>query len=92
MRRFTAPTPDRHLVPEFGSVPLGQLAPHHFRDLKETKLLAEGKLSPAAINRILGTAPVIFNYAVSMEEMEFSPVSSAKESKRDAAGTRHSHP
>ena len=58
---------DRHLIPEFGSVPLTALTPRHFRDLK-MKLYQEGKLAPATINRIIGTARIMFNYAVSMKE------------------------
>jgi integrase len=71
---------DRHLVPEFGNVPLSQLSPRHFRDFK-MKLYQEGKLSPATINRILGTARVMFNYAVSMGELESNPVAPVKELK-----------
>ena len=71
---------DRHLVPEFGKLPLSQLAPSMFRDYK-MRLFNEGKLSPATINRILGTARVMFNYAVSMGELETNPVAPVKELK-----------
>jgi integrase len=49
-----------------------------FRDFK-MRLLAEGEYRPATINRILGTARVMFNYAVSMGELEVNPLSPVKE-------------
>ena len=71
---------DRHLVPEFGTIPLSQLAPRHFRDFK-MRLLEEGKLRPATVNRILGTARVMFHYAVDMGELEVNPLSPVGELK-----------
>jgi integrase len=73
---------DRHLIPEFGSIPLTALSPRLFRDFK-MRLFSEGKLRPATINRILGTARVMFNYAVSMGELEVNPVSPVKELKEN---------
>lgn len=71
---------DRHLVPEFGELSLSQLTPSMFRDYK-MRLYSEGKLSPATINRILGTVRVMFNYAVAMGELESNPVAPVKELK-----------
>lgn len=45
------------------------------------KLLAEGDLSPATINRILATVRVMFNYAVRMGELETNPISPVTELK-----------
>jgi integrase len=73
---------DRHLVPEFGKVPLSQLTPVMFRDYKN-KLQREGQLRPATINRILGTVRVMFNYAVEMQEMQYNPVGPVKELKEN---------
>jgi integrase len=71
---------DQHLIPEFGKFLLSQLRPGMFRDYK-MRLFNEGKLSPATINRILGTARVMFNYAVSMGELESNAVAPVKELK-----------
>ena len=71
---------DKHLIPEFGKIPLSQLTPTMFRDYK-MRLVSKGKLSPATINRILGTARVMFNYAVEMREMENNPMAPVKELK-----------
>ncbi|MCX7030141.1 MAG: tyrosine-type recombinase/integrase [Spirochaetes bacterium] len=73
-----------HLVPTFGKIPLTQLCPKDFRDYK-MRLLAEGELSPASINRILGTARVMFNYAVEMGELETNPVAPVHELKETPA-------
>jgi integrase len=70
----------QYLIPAIGAVPLRQLAPRHFRDLKMS-LLEAGKLAPGTINRIIGTARIMLNYAVEMRELEYNPVSPVKELK-----------
>jgi integrase len=84
MSRFYAEvrrsTLDKHLIPEFGKYPISALTPSMFRDFK-MRLFNEGKLKPATINNILGTARVMFNYAVSMGELETNPVAPVKELK-----------
>jgi integrase len=74
----------RHLIPEFGKIPLTQLAPRDFRDYK-MRLLEAGELAPATINRILGTVRVMFNYAVEMGELETNPVAPVHELKETPA-------
>lgn len=71
-----------HLIPEFRDVPLTALTPIMFRDFKG-KLQAAGALSPASINRILGTARVMFNYAVRMGELQNNPVAPVTELKEE---------
>lgn len=68
----------RHLMPRFGEIPIDKLTPRHFRDY-EMELYRKGELSPATINRILGTVRVMFNYAVEMGEMESNPIAPVKE-------------
>jgi hypothetical protein len=48
----------QYLIPALGDVPLRQLAPRHFRDLKMS-LLEAGKLLPGTINRIIGTTSTL---------------------------------
>ena len=69
-----------HLIPEFGKYRITHLKPRQFRDFK-MRLYNERKLSPATINRILGTARVRFNYAVEMGDLESNPVAPVKELK-----------
>ena len=69
-----------HLVTEFGKYRITQLKPRQFRDFK-MRLYNERKLSPATINRILGTARLMFNYAVEMGDLESNPVAPVKELK-----------
>ena len=45
------------------------------------RLYNEQKFSPATINRILGTARVMFNYAVEMGDLESNPIAPVKELK-----------
>ena len=73
-------TLNKYLIPEFGKYPISALTPSMFRDFK-MRLFSEGKLKPATINSILGTARVMFNYAVSMGELESNPVAPVKELK-----------
>lgn len=75
---------ETHLIPAFGKIPLTQLAPRDFRDFK-LRLLREGVLKPATINRILGTARVMFSYAVDMGELESNPVAPVHELKENPA-------
>ncbi len=63
----------RHLIPAIGKIPMTQLSPRHFRDMKD-RLKKAGKLKPASINRILGTARIMLNYAVRMGDLEKNPV------------------
>jgi integrase len=70
----------RYLIPAFGDFNITELKPRHFRDFK-MNLYNRGDLSPATINRILGTARVMFNYAVSMGKLESNPVAPIKELK-----------
>jgi site-specific recombinase XerC len=69
-----------HLLPVFGRMRISALTPRHFRDFK-MKLFQEQQLSPATINRILGTARVMLGYAVRMGELENNPVTPVKELK-----------
>ena len=71
---------DKHLIPEFGKYPISALTPSMFRDFK-MRLFNEGKLRPATINNILGTARVMLNYAVEMREIESNPVAPIKKLK-----------
>jgi integrase len=71
---------EQHLLPEFKDRPLTSLKPADFRDYK-MRLLAAGNLSPATINRILGTVRVMFGYAVRMGELETNPISPVTELK-----------
>ncbi|MCX6374544.1 MAG: site-specific integrase [Armatimonadetes bacterium] len=74
----------RHLLPAFEDRSLSSLTPTDFRDMK-MRLLGEGELSPSTINRILGTARVMFGYAVLMGELENNPVAPVKELKETPA-------
>ncbi len=69
-----------YLLPQFGSYLLSELKPRMFRDFK-MELYQKGEIKPATINCILGTARVMFNYAVEMGELETNPVSPVKELK-----------
>jgi integrase len=71
---------DQHLIPEFGKVLVSQLTPAMFRDYK-MRLLSEGKYAPGTINKIIGTARVMFGYAFTMGELETNPVAPVKELK-----------
>ena len=69
-----------HLIPEFGKIPLVDLRPSMFRDYK-MRVFNEGILKPGTINRIIGTARIMFRYAVEMGELESNPVAPVKELK-----------
>ena len=71
----------KYLIPEFGKHPISALTPSMFRDFK-MRLYTEGRLQPATINNILGTARVMFNYAVNMGELETNPVAPVKDLKQ----------
>jgi integrase len=71
---------DQHLVPEFGKRLLSELTPAMFRDYK-MRLLSEGKYAPGTINKIIGTARIMFSYSFTMGELETNPVAPVKELK-----------
>lgn len=71
---------DQHLVPEFGKRAITELTPAMFRDYK-MRLFEEGKLKPGTINKIIGTARIMFGYAFLMGELESNPVAPVKELK-----------
>ena len=71
---------DQHLIPEFGDSSLSELTPAMFRDFK-MRLLSEGKYAPGTINKIIGTARIMFSYSFTMGELETNPVAPVKELK-----------
>lgn len=71
---------DQHLIPEFGNRSLSELTPAMFRDFK-MRLLSEGKYAPGTINKIIGTARIMFSYSFTMGELETNPVAPVKELK-----------
>lgn len=73
---------DQHLVPEFGKKKLSELTPAMFRDYK-MRLFKEGKYAPGTINKIIGTARIMFNYAFTMQEVADNPVKAVKELKEN---------
>ena len=73
-----------YLLPQFGHYLLSELKPRMFRDFK-MELYQKGEIKPATVNCILGTARIMFNYAVEMGELETNPVSPVKELKEHPA-------
>ncbi len=71
---------DTHLIPEFGDYPLPELTPAMFRDYK-MRLFKEKRYAPGTINKIIGTARIMFNYAFTMGEVQDNPVKAVKELK-----------
>jgi integrase len=69
-----------YLIPALGKRRISELKPKDFRDLK-LQLIGRGDLAPATVNVILGTARVMFGYAVKMGELETSPVAPVTELK-----------
>ena len=71
---------DQNLIPEFGKRAITDLTPAMFRDFK-MRLYEEGKLKPGTINKIIGTARIMFGYAFLMGELDSNPVAPVKELK-----------
>ena len=70
----------RYLLPALGKKQISELRPKDFRDLK-LQLASRGDLAPATVNGIIGTARIMFGYAVKMGELETSPVAPVTELK-----------
>lgn len=73
---------DKHLIPEFGHYLLSQLKPSMFRDYK-MRLYNEGKYAAGTINKIIGTARIMFGYAFTMGEVDSNPLAAVKELKEN---------
>jgi len=69
-----------HLLPELRTYRLDRITPQLMRDFK-MRLYQGGSVSPGTINGILGTARIMFNYAVANRILEYSPVAGIRDVK-----------
>jgi len=73
---------DRHVLPEFGKIKLMSINPRMI-EVWVMGLKDEGRLSPATINRILGTLKVMLQEAVRLQILQLNPASPIGELKEE---------
>ena len=71
---------ERHVLPSFGKTKLSNITPRQIESWV-MGLLDEGRLSPATINRALGTLKVMLSEAVRLQIIQLNPASPVGELK-----------